>query len=624
MRRFLLTVFLLLSAVGAQAQSRAPQPGEPPVLARITISAPDSDGMVTIKGSNGSVFANAYLSVRNLYTNVTVYTQAGETGSFSAQIAGSPSTPFWISPSTAKLPPEPKTNSGSLPGGPGAILYNPLASATPLSPPTTKLVIDGDLSDWDAYLTAKQFDPGTRAVYALRNNESFYVAFSGTYVSAVYAKLEVRFTIDTNTYSVTLDPRQSLPADLQRVNPVARDLGDLVVTSRQSSIIELRIPLSFLNRADHLNLDSVRWLDASGVEINSDSINREIPKLNEIDGISHLRYLQSGTPFNVGGSLGSTGAVWSASGQADAVNLTHGATWNVQMDVDYGSIDLPLDAQMIGQIALQPIARSVDGDVRVVGGVLTNNGWSSLLTPSGMPIDNLRSSIILGEASATSFQLVRGASDIRFPLDFALTLPADLPAGLYAPYFTGSIQLAGSGGRTRWDQNGGLPARLPMIINVGAVEDVRLLWTLFADDPSDGSRGILANEDQSYAMLSNRVRFNSPTYILPPFKPGTRDPNSYPLEPYLLDQLPNSYTNDSAPLIPFQFPGGQLEATVTRPNGTVDALGRVDIVQNQLSTAAQDERALFGAQSPVDEYRLTTLNPKFSAYSFNQYGEYTI
>src|SRR4051812_13335636 len=112
--------------MGAQAQSRAPQPGEPPVLARINISAPASDGRVTISGSNGAVFSNAYISLRNLYTNAIVYTQAGETGSFSAQIAGSPSTPYWISPSTAKLPPESKEIPGSLPGGPGVILYNPL------------------------------------------------------------------------------------------------------------------------------------------------------------------------------------------------------------------------------------------------------------------------------------------------------------------------------------------------------------------------------------------------------------------------------------------------------------------------------------------------------------------
>ncbi|MEO8397088.1 MAG: hypothetical protein ABI700_29105, partial [Chloroflexota bacterium] len=623
LRRLLLTVFLLVGAIGAQAQSRAPQPGEPPVLARITISAPASDGTVTISGSNGAVFSNAYITLRNLYTNATVYTQAGETGSFRAQIAGSPSTPFWISPSTAKLPPEAKEIPGSLPGGPGVILYNPLVLSSSLTQPTTQLVIDGDLADWDAYPAARQFDADTRAVYALRNNESLYVAFSGTDVNNLYAQVEVRFTVDTNTYTVTLDPRQAQPAHLLRVNPVARDLGDLVVASRQSSVIELRIPLAFLDRADHLTLDSVRFLNSTSAAISNDAVGKDIPRRSEIDGISHTQTVQNGTSFSIAGLLGNSGALWLATGQVDTVALKPGATWHVQMDVDYGSADLPVDVQVIGQIALQPIARSVNGAVRVIGGVMTNNGWSSSLTASGMPIDNLSSSLILGEATATSFQLVRGATDVRFPLDFTVTLPSDLPAGLYVPYFTGYTQVT-DGARVPWDQGSGLPARLPLVVNVGAVENVRLLWTLFADDPSDGSRGILPDEDQPYAMLSNRVRFDSPTYILPPFKPGTRDPNPYPLEPYLLDQLPNSYSNDSAPLIPFEFPSGQLQASVTRPNGAVEELGSIAIAQNQLSTAAQDERAVFGAQSPVDEYRLTTLSPKYSAYPFNQYGEYTI
>src|SRR5690606_33946037 len=55
-----------------------------------------------------------------------------------------------------------------------------------------------------------------------------------------------------------------------------------------------------------------------------------------------------------------------------------------------------------------------------------------------------------------------------------------------------------------------------------------------------------------------------------------------------------------------------------------DDLGNSPIVQNQLSTAADDERTHFGAQSPVDVYRLTTLNPSFRSYIFDQYGEYSI
>ena len=433
----------------------------------------------------------------------------------------------------------------------------------------------------------------------------------------------MRFTVDTSTYTVTLDPRQVQAAELARVNPTASSLGTLVVASRQASGIELRIPLSFLDRADHVSLDSVRWLDASGAAISKDDLGMDIPSRNEVDGVLRSQSSGNGIPFALAGSLESNGAIWSAHGQVDGLALTPGSTWNIQMDVDYGSADLPAEAQVIGQIALQPIARSVDGAMRVVGDVSTNNGWSSILTPSGLPIDNLRSSVTLGEATAAPFQLVRGASDVSFPLDFTLTLPTGLPTGLYVPYFTGYTQVTG-GKRVPWDRASGDPARLPLVVNVGGVDNVHLLWTLLADDPSDGSRGVIPVEDQANAALSNRVRFDSPTYILPPFKPGTRDPNLYPLEPYLLDELTNSYTTSDAPLIPFQFPGGRLQASITRPDGTVDDLGSTGILQNQLSTTAQDERTVFGAQSPLDEFRLATLNPKFSAYPFTQYGEYTI
>ncbi len=433
----------------------------------------------------------------------------------------------------------------------------------------------------------------------------------------------MRFTVDTTSYTVTLDPRQIQPAALARVNPIARDLGTLAVAARQASAIELRIPLSFLDRADRLTLDRVRWIDSNGVEITSDTLGVEIPKQDEVDGVFRPTSIvgQTGSPFTIAGTLGS--ALWTAHGRVDTVALSPGASWHVEMEVDYGATDVPNDARMIGTLALLPIARSVDGMMRVVGGVNSNNGWSGVLTPGGLPIDNLPSRVTLGEAVAQPYQIIRGKQALDFPLDFTLRLPLDLPPGLYIPVFTGYTQTA-DGVRTAWDQGGTTLARLPLVVNVGGVQDVRLLWTLFADSPSDGSRGILPTEDQSYAALSNRVRFNSPTYILPPFQTGTRDPIDYPLEPYLLDELPNRYKTSTAPLIPFRFPGGQIEAQVTRPDGTVDDLGSADIVQNQLSTDAVDERTLFGEESPVDEYRLTTLDPKFSAYQFTQYGEYQI
>ena len=122
-------------------------------------------------------------------------------------------------------------------------------------------------------------------------------------------------------------------------------------------------------------------------------------------------------------------------------------------------------------------------------------------------------------------------------LDFSITLPDDLPPGLYVPTFAGFTETDGV--RTAWDS--GAPLRLPLVVNVGKASNALLPFALFYDDPSDGSRGILPDEAQGVLALSNRVRFNSPVYVLQPFDPTTHDPIPYPLEPYLPDVMNNRY-----------------------------------------------------------------------------------
>ncbi len=612
MRRLVLIVLLLLGAglsLGVQAQTTAPQPGDPPVLSRVTISPPDASGVVTITGSNGAVFPNAYITIRNLYTGDTVSVRAGGTGSFNVRIYGPGNTPFWISPADQRTQTNQLKVPGSLPGGPGAILYGPFPDAPADSRPVTQIAIDGDVSDWSAYPAAAIIRADTHALYALRNTQSLYLGFSGDYLTTPYSQMQIRFTVDLGTYTLTFDPRQPKAAALAIVNPTARDMGTLIVAARQSSDLEIRIPLSFVVRATKVIVNSVTWLDVGGTETRTETLDAEIPVQQEIDGIfrphSSLNPQQL-TRFTLGGSLDS-GAIWAARGRVDSLKFDPGATWQMETDFSYGATDLPDDALFIGQIALQPIARSINGKMQVVGGVTTNNGWSSILTDSGLPIDNLRSSIDLGETVAEPFQLIRGDNAIQFPLDFSVKLPSDLPAGLYVPVFRGFVQ-SSDGTRTPWATDESTLTHLPLVLNVGGVQQVHLPWALFADNPSDGSRGILPQEDQAAMGLSNRVRFNSPVYILPPFQPDTQTPISYPLEPYLLNELANRYDVTSAPLIPFEFPGGHLEVRVTRPDGTVDNLGSGGIAQNQLSTATFDERTLFGAQSPVDEYRLATLS----------------
>ncbi len=462
MRRLFLIVLLALGVAGGYrqsslAQSSAPQPGDPPVLALIRVSPADADGIVTISGDDGATFASATVFVRNLYTGATVAARASTTGKFSAQLYGPGNTPFWISPSALLAPADVAAMTGSLPGGPGVILYG----ATP-------------------------------------NSERFTVA--GQFVSA------------------------------------------------------------------------------------------------------------DGTP-----------AIWSAVGRTDSLEAQPGQVWQVQLDVTIQA-ELPEDTAIIGAFGWQPVARSVGGEVIAVGDTGSNNGWSSILTPSGIAIDNLNSSVTLGEVVVRPSDLVHEAGSTRFVLNFLVTLPRDLPRGLYIPIFDGFTRIAGE--RAAW--NADTTTRLPLVVSVGGVHDVHLPLALFYDNPSDGSRGILSSDDQSSFALSNRVHFNSLAYVLPPTDATTGEPITYSLEPYLLNEMANRYDVTGVPLIPFALPGGSLQVSVVKPDGTTNNYGSLRLRQSLVSTAAQDESVQFGTELPVDVYHVTTGDPRLMAYSFDQYGDYRI
>jgi hypothetical protein len=626
---------LTLSTVLAQNGVKA-EVGDPPVASLIAISAPDEDGVVIIEGAAGSVFPGAQVAIRNLYTERIVYTQAGITGAFSSAIYGPGNTPFWISPA-GNIPNNLRNLPGSLPGGPGTIIYG--AFSTPPAPavPITHLVIDGDDSEWAAYSQAALMT-GDQTVQALLNQESLYVAASSD-ISQDYERFRVEFSLDDVVYDVTLDPRLDQLATLRRILPNPRDLGTLIVAAAQDSAIELRIPLALIGgefnpTIESATIETVRYLMIDGAELGSVVVQQDVPLVAETDGVVHLDSPlgNDATHFYIAGSVAQGASLWMAQGRINQLSFNAGDQLILELDVRLNAPALAdglVGLHMIGQLGLQPVIGAEGW--QAPGGMNSNNGWSNLLTPSGLPIANVQGDAWLGDTFVVASQIIRRDDQLLFPLRFMFTIPDDLPAGMYVPIFQGLGQV-GDGERFRWQDNGVLGAgsgisrlamtRLPLVLNVGEVNSGRLLWTLLYDTPSDGSRGIVSEEDRDHAALSNYVRFDSPTYILPR---GTENaPATYPLEPYLLNQLPNTYDTTASPLVPFMFPGGRLEAQIMRPDGTIDDLGTTSILQNQLSTDALDERLRFGAQSPVDVYRLTTLNPTFTNYVFDQYGEYTI
>lgn len=642
MRRYLvLACLFLVTGAGLWAQPVNPsRAGDPPVAALITISAPDENGIVRINGATGAVFPGAQVAVRNLLTEEVTYTQAGLTGTFEARLFGPGNTPFWISPATS-IPPAQRNQPGSLPGGPGTIVYGPLGEPPAPPLPITQILIDGATMDWQAYPDTLLLRAGEQTAYGLRNTESVYLAFEP--LPAEYVWMAVTFTLEGASYRAVFDPRRpEEAATWQRLSPTPADLGTLAIAKTQAEAVEMRIPLrplrSILGAAvDSATLERIEFLALDDQVLLNVPVAQPLPLFDEVDGIVHTRPRlgADAVRFSTAGPVAQGAAVWQAWGRANRLNFMPGETLQVQMDVTLNAPDLPealVGISMIGQLTLQPIT-GADGQP-LPGGLNSNNGWSGVLTPSGLPIDNLRSDFVLGEVVVPAPQVQRRDRALLFGLDFDLTLPENLPPGVYGVSFRGYGQVA-DGERFAWEANGPfgsgsgisrLPlTRLPLALTIGDVTQRRLIWSLFYDHPSDGSRGILARQDQAAAALSNRVRFNSPTYIVPRFADaaGTQ-PIAYPLEPYLINLLPNAIDSSAAPLIPFEFPGGQLVVKVTRPDGTTDELGRSVIFQNRLSTAAADERAVFGSQSPVDVYRLTTLNSIFTDYRFTQYGPHTI
>lgn len=610
------------------AQSSGAEPGDPPLAALIDISAPDAAGVVTISGAPGAVFPSAQVAIRNLHTGALVYTTASFSGAFSAQIYGPGSTPFWISPAPS-IPAARRDQPGSLPGGPGTIVTGRAravpAHAAPLpAQAITQIMLDGQTDDWAAYPQAAIGND-----YALLNADSLMVATRRE--AQPGEQLVIVFSLDASTYELAVDPTRPQAALLRQIGPESRDLGTRAVAVAVGEWVELRLSLrGLLAPFEAASLDSLFIRAGEDAERDRRDVGAPIARVDEIDGVVYPggRMANPATTFSVAGSLAQGRSTWQAVGRVDALAPAPGDTITLELDV---TLDLPGLAEalpglaLVGDIGLQPVTVGVDG-AHNIPAMHTNNGWSNLFTLAGLPIDNLSADFALGTARVEPQQVVRRGDQLLAGFRFELNIPADLPPGIYVPVFSGRAQI-GDSDLFGWAENsvifgeGPDPAppafsRLPLVLNVGSLTDARLLWALLIDHPGDGSRGILPAADAERAALSNRVRFNSPTLILPPGR--------YPIEPYLLNQMPNAYHTTSAPLLPLSLPGGRLNASVTLPDGTVDALPGAPIVQNRLSTAALDERDAFGAQAPLDVYRLTTLNPVYSDYPFEAYGEYTI
>ena len=253
---------------------------------------------------------------------------------------------------------------------------------------------------------------------------------------------------------------------------------------------------------------------------------------------------------------------------------------------------------------------------------------STLLTPTGLPIERVGHTP--GFSQYKEMPLVKAAStQAEARLDLTLPLPPDLPAGYYHPSLDFRFPEMPVENRPKHlkHQHNVQKVDLP-IIKVGNPAAPRLYWPLLLDTLSNGSRGVVAEEDIDRFGYAQRILTSSETFVIPRLSVTSDQPLTYRLEPFAptvslvnasFGGLPNP------PRIPFRFPSGSLTVTIHQPDGTERALGPAPFVQSRLKSLASEEGIPLdtGGGHITDAYQLSTLDPRFEI-EFTQDGLHVI
>ena len=256
---------------------------------------------------------------------------------------------------------------------------------------------------------------------------------------------------------------------------------------------------------------------------------------------------------------------------------------------------------------------------------------SHLLTPTGLSIERMPGpSLSLG---FDNIRLTRYGDTLSGPFSMSAELPPGLPQGTYRLFLTIDLPPGLEDvGHTLGEFNSQGPSALlhhrgPTvgIVTIGAPQAPRLSAALLIDNPSQGQRGAIANEDRSRFALAARIVTQSDRLVIEPQDLGTGELIRYRLEPFFpLVSLADRNLPDEPP-IPFDLPGGELTVNVVTPAGETQNLGTHEILQVRIGHAATSIGGLIndGGGNPGSVFQLTTLSNDFS-YRFREYGRYRI
>jgi hypothetical protein len=259
-----------------------------------------------------------------------------------------------------------------------------------------------------------------------------------------------------------------------------------------------------------------------------------------------------------------------------------------------------------------------------------NTFMSTMMTPSGLPIQRSeRSTLGLGiPFDVTNLQYV-GGHMIAGELRITGQLPQDVTSGFYRPSLF--IDATGVPTGTPWlgadvvhHTYAEREALLPPI-TVGAVAQPRLIWRLLMDDFVQGTRGTAAREDEGDFAPSSQIVTQGAPYYTPPVDVRTGQPITYRLEPFLPRISFTDRRIPAPPLIPFDFPGGQLCVSIRAPDGTLRDLGCDPFSQafHRTKTTRSGLDLNIGTVQMDDVYSLLAESNRFRV-TFDQYGHHVI
>ena len=331
------------------------------------------------------------------------------------------------------------------------------------------------------------------------------------------------------------------------------------------------------------------------------------------------------------------GVAW-LTGSLDSPDWQAGQTGTLSGSVDIYSRNLDFGAipSLGGGAAFLELLFDAEGQQKAAQPQYS----ASDLTVTGMPIERAEGqsneAIGIGQFSLTDYEQVgSGHGRASWSLDYSV--PTGTPDGIYQLVLTGrgwsmNPWVTGlTSDRLFYEDVYGEPSfhltetHGAARIKIGQVQSPRLYSAILLNDVSNGSRGTVSSTDAGKFGIAGHWISNADRLILPRSTRADGTVRKYNVEPF----VPlNAFSNKewlNAPKLPFDFPTGQLSATIISPDGTSFTVGPHAIkgALAQQATSEFGEQLVRNSNNPDMIYGLTTYSDDFDL-TLDQYGEYLV